>query len=485
MLALLFAVLVLSQANSSESQSTRELTKTALDEGRFSDAKQLVLSALQSHQNDPALWFYLGVSCNGLNELDKAIDAFEKAHKLAPIEPDVNFALGLVYWRKGDIGKAKESYKAGLAQDSKNQSGLQNYALLLMKTGEDEQAIAPLLVLKTLNSLSIATRVSLIECYVKTSNREAAKLETGDLLGMNLAGFEERTKLGAVLIEDDDIDLAETVLLSSLSLNAAQPKAYAALGLIYLKQKRFREAADSFESAVHLEPNSTEYAMAFANSLVLWNRPNTLLAFLNSVQPRFGNLAEFQHKLAFAYYGVGEFSKAIDVLQNLLRADPQRKDQIYFLLASSFFGMGKLGDSETAFRKAIELNPKEPLYYESYASLLRKEGQSRTEDALAALKLALQLAPQDPALLLQVGLCYESKQDWTDAVVPLEAAVRGNPESLPSRVALARVYFRLGRKSEGENEKQRITELETKLQKQQSGVKDAPDGGSPARAGRN
>ena len=470
---LLAASLLVQAAFSVEPDWTQ--AKAALDQGHFEEAKKLILSALPSHQNDPALWFYLGASYNGLNQLDQAIDAFEKAHKLAPDQAQVNFDLGLVYWRKGNIGKAKEAYSRGLAQDVSDQGALQNYALLLMKTGESENAIDPLLRLKKLDSGSLSTRVSLIECYLETRKRSAAVLETNDLLESELAGFEEQTKLGAILIQDGDLELAETVLQNSIRLNSAQPKAYAALGLIFLNQKRFKDAASAFETAVHLEPNSAEYAMAFANSLVLWNRPNTLLAFLNSVEKQFGNLPEFQHKLAFAYYGVGEFSKAVSVLQDLLRADPPRQDQIYFLLASSHFGMGKLDESESAFRKAIELNPKEPLYYESYATLLRKQGSARIDDALAELKQAAQLAPQDPALLLQIGLSYESKGDVKEAVSPLEAAVRGDPESLPARVALARVYFKLGRKTEGETEKQSVAELEAKLQKLRSDSKDKPD----------
>lgn len=462
----LLAFLFLWQASSP--RTAREQLKTALDQGRFSEAEQLIQSELKSHQKDPALWFYLGVSCNGLDQVDDAIAAFEKARQLAPNQPDIDFNLGLLYWRNGDLANAVSSYKTGLASDSTNKGALQNYALLLMKMGENERAIASLLTLKKVDPLALPTRVSLIECYLKTKNRDAAIAETNELLSAHLADPEEQTKLAAIVIDDDDSDLAKTILESSLRVSPAQPKAYAALGLVYLKLKRFREAADSFESAVHLEPNSSEFAMAFANSLVLWNRPNTLLAFLKSVQTQFGGLAEFQHKLAFAYYGVGEFSNAIDVLEKLLRTNPQRQDQIYFLLARSYFGIGKLADSESAFKKAIELNPKEPLYYESYGTLLRKEGQNRNEDALAILKQAVQLAPQDPALLLQLGLCYESKDDWNDAVVPLQAAVRGNPDSLPARVALATVYFRLGRKGEAELQKRKIAELESKLQYLQS-----------------
>ncbi len=460
-----------------------EQAKLALDQGRFQEAKQFLQSALTSNKNDPSLWFYLGVSCNGLNQFEEAINAFETAHKLAPNVPEVSFDLGLLYWRKGNVGKAKAAYENGLARSPNDHAALQNYALLLIKTGEPGKAINYLLTLKALDSNSLSTRVSLIECYLKAQNQAAAEVEMNELLASRLAGFEEQTKLGAILIEDGDLPLAEKVVRNSIRLKSEQPKAYAALGLILLNEKRFKEAAGSFETAVHLEPSSAEYAMAFANSLVLWNRPNTLLMFLNSVREQFGDVPEFQHKLAFAYYGVGEFSNAVEVLQHLLGGNPPRQDQIYFLLATSYLGMGKLDDSEAAFRNAINLNPKEPLYYESYAKLLRKEGRNRVEDAVAELKQAARLAPSDPAISLQIGLCYESKDDLKEAVTPLEQAAHATPESLPARVALARVYFKLGRKEEGENEKRAVAELETKLQTQQSNSTDASD--EPSVAVRN
>ncbi len=221
-------------------------------------------------------------------------------------------------------------------------TALQNYALLLMKTGEAEEALTPLLTLKKVAALALPARVSLIECYLKTSKRAAAERELDDLLRSNLAGPEEQTKLAAILIEDGDLTAAERVLRGSLQLDAKQPKAYAALGLVLLNQKQYREAADSFESAAHLEPDSAEYAMAFANALVLWNRPNTLLVFLKAVEPKFGNLPEFQHKLAFAYYGVGEFSNAIATLENLLRAEPAASGPDLFSAWKFLSGYGQI-----------------------------------------------------------------------------------------------------------------------------------------------
>jgi tetratricopeptide (TPR) repeat protein len=452
--------------NTSSSTGELEQGQKALSEHDFAAAKRLFSSAAKTNPKDPAAWFYLGVACSELNELDAAVQDLEKAQRLAPNRAEVDFNLALLYWRTGDIAKAKQAYRAGFAISPNDPDALQNYASLLMKTGENDKAIAPLLALKNVSGVALPARVSLIECYLKTGNPQAAEHELDDLLRSSFAGPAEQTKMAAVLIENNDLTAAERVLRVSLQADPAQPKAYAALGLVLLNQKRYKEAADSFESAFHLEPASVEYAMAFANALVLWNRPNTLLAFLNSVQPQFGSLPDFQHKLAFAYYGVAEFSNAIATLENLLRSNPQRQDQIYFLLGESYLGMGEFKESEAAFRKAIELNPKDPMYYASYATLLQKQGPSRLDDAIAELQKATELNSSDPAPLLQLGLCYESKGELPEALHFLEKAVRGAPDALPAHVALARVYFKLGKRPEGQEEKKTIAQLETRLQQE-------------------
>jgi tetratricopeptide (TPR) repeat protein len=464
-LAFLLVLLAPIQTTSSYA-SEWEQGKSALAQHDFAKAKRLFSSAAKANPNDPAIWFYLGIACGELNELDAAVANLERSRRLAPDRAEVDFNLALLYWRSGDIGKAKQAYRTGLALSPNDPAALQNYASLLIKTGENEKAVAPLLALKNVSGLALPARVSLIECYLKTDNREAAEHELDDLLRSSLAGPAEQTKLAAVLIENNDLPAAERVLRSSIQADPAQPKAYAALGLVLLNQKHYKEAADSFESAFHLEPASAEYAMAFANALVLWNRPNTLLAFLDSVRSQFGSLPEFQHKLAFAYYGVAEFSNAIATLQNLLRADPPRQDQIYFLLGESYFGMGQFKESEAAFCKAIELNPKDPMYYESYAALLQKQGPNRLDDAIAELQKASELNSSDPGLLLQLGLCYESKGDLVESLHLLKKAVKGVPDSLPAHVALARLYFKLGRRPEGQEEKKTIAQLETKLQQE-------------------
>ncbi|MGH9594337.1 MAG: tetratricopeptide repeat protein, partial [Bryobacteraceae bacterium] len=146
---------------------------------------------------------------------------------------------------------------------------------------------------------------------------------------------------------------------------------------------------------------------------------------------------------------------------------------IYYILGNSYFTMGKFDRSEAAYRKAIELNPKEPDYYENLATLLRKEGPGRLDEAMVQLQRAAEFAPSDPRLSLQLGLSYEAKGDWKEAASLLEKTVREQPGLVPAHVALARVYFHLGKRPEGLREKALIASLEEKKQQQRLGARRA------------
>src|SRR5579863_9838096 len=160
--------------------------KAAIDQGNFTEARRLLRQAVQQDPKDGSLWFHLGVSCAELNQFDEAITALERARALAPAQADTYFDLGLVYWRKGNVNKAKESYRAGLALRPNETSALQNYSLLLMKTGDYKAAIAPLQSLKNDPKLGISPRVSLIECYLKTGQETEAERESDNIIKENI-----------------------------------------------------------------------------------------------------------------------------------------------------------------------------------------------------------------------------------------------------------------------------------------------------------
>jgi Flp pilus assembly protein TadD len=327
----------------SDSAALWKQANGAFDRGDFAEARRILALAVKSNPQDASLWVHLGVACSQLNDVDQAIAALEHARKLAPRQPETYFDLGLLYWKSGEIGKAKQAYRAGLALNPKEPSALQNYALLLMKTGEYKDAIGPLIKLKNDASLSVPARVALIECYLKTQQPEQADHEADALLSAGISQPADQTKLAGIFLENGATNTAVQLLLHSLKLDPDQDKAIATLGTIYLRLKRFAEAAPLLERAVQLQPNSAEYAMAFAQALFLWDHAPALLAFLQSVDSKFAALPEFQFALAVANYKTAHYTDAAATLEKLLQTNPRRQDQMYFLAGERRFGAGQRG----------------------------------------------------------------------------------------------------------------------------------------------
>lgn len=456
-----------SDQQAGDSTVLRKQAKAAFDRGDFVEARRILSLAVKSDPQDASFWLYLGVACRQLGEVDQAIAAFEHARTLAPRQPEIYFDLGLLYWKRGDLGNAKRAYRAGLALNPKALSALQNYALILMKTGEYESAIGPLIKLKSEPSLSVPARVGLIECYLKTQQPDQADREADELLRTEISAPADQTKLAGIFLENGATKTAVQLLIHSLKLDPDQDKASATLGFIYLRQKRFAEAAPLLERAVQLDPDSAKYAMAFAEALLLWNHFPGMLAFLKSVESKFSALPEFQFALGMAYYGDARYGDAAATLEGLLRSNPRRQDKIYFWLGNSYLKLEKEEDAENAYRRAIEINPKESAYYLSFARLLRQEGPEKLDAAIVQLTDARHYSQDDPYVGLQLALCYESKGNSADAATLLEKTVQKEPDLIPAHVALARIYFRLGKKADAERQTETIKALQEKLDQQE------------------
>jgi cytochrome c-type biogenesis protein CcmH/NrfG len=333
-----------------------------------------------------------------------------------------------------------------------------------MKTGDYSAAIKPLLALKNDPKLGISARAALIECYLKTGQHAAAEKETDEIIRDKVAGPAEQSKIAAILLENDLPEPAETLLVNSLSADPTQANANGALGEIYLKQKKLSEAANCLQKAIRLDPDSSAYAFGFVRVLIAWKRPSQLVAFLKSVETKFGALPNYQYALGLAYYNQHHYADSAQVMEKLLLSNPPREDKVENVLGDSYLSMGKLEEAETAYRKAIDENPKDPEYYVAYATALRRSGPDHLDDAIIRLKTAQSMNPSDWRLQLELGLCYESKSQFADAAALIEQAAQSQPELTAAHVALARIYFRLGRKADSEREKNVVTELERKQQ---------------------
>jgi tetratricopeptide (TPR) repeat protein len=210
-------------------------------------------------------------------------------------------------------------------------------------------------------------------------------------------------------------------------------------GLELLSQGQYKEAIPQLRQAARLAPDSSKYALGFAEALLSAHYKFTALDFLQEVNPRFNNLAEYRYSLGLAYYLCYRYQEAIKEFQTIPQDDP-KFSRISFLIGNCYMATGDLRDAETHFRRAIELKPDEAEYLVRLGKMLRMEGPERLDEAISALKKAWELNPHDASVGLHLAYCQEGKGEYREAQTVLEQVVQVQPDLQPARLALANAY---------------------------------------------
>ena len=169
---------------------------------------------------------------------------------------------------------------------------------------------------------------------------------------------------------DDDAILAYRQVVS---LSKESPRdaalAYFNAGLIYLKFKKYEEAANAFRLSLKLEPDSAEANNNLGESLLYLKRyPDAIAAFQRAV--------------------------ALD--RNLLIAQ--------FNTGLTYTRMDQLNYAEFVFRILIRDHPDYAFGYDGLAVTLSKSGRAR--EAIAFHEKAISLSPETPFFYFNLGISY-------------------------------------------------------------------------------
>ena len=192
-------ILALAQGSKSLDALTQQATEDCR-RGNFSTCRDELRQALKEDPQNAALWSYLGQTDAESNEIDSAINDFQKSLSLAPNHAETHFNLGLLYIRKGETNKALEMYRQGLGLNANDARANQSYASLLMASKRYQEAIAPLQRLSKMNGSAPSVRVVLTECYLKSGMREFGEKEIQDFLESSNAPVTDHFKLVRILL---------------------------------------------------------------------------------------------------------------------------------------------------------------------------------------------------------------------------------------------------------------------------------------------
>jgi tetratricopeptide (TPR) repeat protein len=407
-----------------------------------------------------------------------------------------NFTLktGLadLYIATKEIDKAKGVYESVVNQDPLGPNGLAarnklvNFALVENDRETAEKLITDILEIEAENGDALIARARLA---MAGRDWKAAIADLRAVLKNDPQSVTALTLLAAAQEQDGAVSLAMDNYQAILSLEGNNVGALYNLGRLHQKQGNAESAEFFLQSAMNNKPDNTEIIRLLAatkNKLgkhdeaiklatQLAESENTKVSaqghfMLGAIELGRQNneaaIGHFETSLAVqpaaiepmgyllqAYFKAGQQKKAMAYLQNHIEQYPEHS-HAWAAMGSIQQREGDAEASRNSYRKAIELAPEKPGYYQGLAGSYYQAGEA--DVAIKVLREGIQHNPGNEELLNSLASIYSLQKSYAEARDAYEQVLEANPGS---KVAANNLALLLADYFDGEADLQRAQDL--------------------------
>jgi predicted O-linked N-acetylglucosamine transferase (SPINDLY family) len=243
------------QLESRNSDARHLLGVIAMQNERYNEAIELIMTAIRINDSEPAYHSNLGIVHLYQGRLPEAIDYFEHTLRLQPDFVEAHNNLGEALAADGRFSEAVPCYQRALEINPDFILAHYNLGNALRKKGNSDAAIACYhrILESDPNHAMALYNLGLTLDDIDELDRAADCYRRALSLAPNLS--EAQIDLGNVLRKQGDNDAAITCLQQVLDTDPCYVIALYNLGLVYFGLDKFSQAADYFQRALVINPN--------------------------------------------------------------------------------------------------------------------------------------------------------------------------------------------------------------------------------------
>ena len=357
------------------------------------------------------LKFRAGDTQTAIAEMEALLDSADRSNQTREIE--VEFAR-LLFQAKNPVD-ARELIEKVLAEDPTQVEALKFKAAWLIEEDETGEAIVQLR-----EALGQSPRdAQLMTLMARAHERNGDRALMGEMLALavesSLNGPQESLRYARHLVAENDLTIAESVLLNALRRSPTHSELLAVLGHLYLEMEDWSR----LETVVRIMDDLGDIrtkgmsAQLKVTMLAAQQRTGDLTAFLSDLtnDPDFGLSAEIA--LIRSMQAQGDTTGAFARLDQLLKDNPGSLP-LRFMKAYGLVSDGKFDAAEVVYRAIVKDHPNTVGVWIALHALQMVRGdlpkaQAVLDDALAAL-------PDDPNLLMQQAAAHERSRQMDKAI---------------------------------------------------------------------
>ena len=362
--------------------------------------------------------------------------------KDAMTRSDEAFAKGVTLHQAGDIIGAIDAYDQALKLTPWRLDARSNLGAALVRLGRFEEAVEHYRVALETDPGQVGIRFNLGLALYKTGLAEAAAAE-----------FQQ-------VLERDPSQRPALLLLADCQLQLGND-------------------ARVVELLSPLEPQLGDdrlYAYLLGHALLRRDEVQRGQAVIDRLF-RGGESAEGHLLLGVQHMGRTDSREAVPELQRAAELNPALPT-VHSLLGVALMNAGDRPAAMAAFRRELKTNPNDFQANLRLGLLLRDE--NRLDEANDYLMRAARLRPKDPDVMYGMARIQLGREELDAAQKTLEELVASAPDFEGGHVLLATVYYRRGRKDDGDRERAIVERLKAeRKQKELGDAGEAPGEGRP------
>ncbi|UCE86490.1 MAG: tetratricopeptide repeat protein [Deltaproteobacteria bacterium] len=441
---------------------------------RFADAEQVLQEAIAQESDALPLIYLLARLYASHGETAKADALLEEATRARPDSADA-FLLHADYRRRqGNFDGALEAIEAGLRAEPGNLRARLRKAELLVDAGFREEDATRIAQGRSVVDAILAREPENPDALFVRAKIELAESNPPGAVDAMRRALQERPDwarghfmLGSALFLAGDRSEARAELSKALQFDAALFEARKLLARVHASLGEHDFAIDEARRALKESPDDHELRVLMAQSMMALRDTDDALAAIEQI-PEADRGAEAHYALGRIYFSRGDRDAARvhlnaanaaepnhpEILRAMLNLDltESRQRETYeriraaerenpkdarliHLRGIAALTLGRGGEAETSFRRAIEVDPN---HLQSYASLARYLGlRGRRDETLETYRAAIEARPEVAPLRLILGILFEGMGRNEEAIAAYEEAIELDPNLATAKNNLA------------------------------------------------
>jgi len=419
----------------------RKLPVLLIKMEKLQAAAQWLREAVKKNPNDIDSQLLLARLDVNSGNIDEAIQIYEKILELAPDNSTVRLRLGYLYSQQGRYQEGEKTIKFLLTKDPDSYFALLYLARLAIQSGDFNTASTLYEEILSLNwSQDLVyemtefygmreqyQRVEELYASILKKEPENERAALGRVHALLLAGQDKEALLELARIRTFSNKLTNIDLISSR---------------VFIRTKNFDKANALLEKILaKKESSAARYMLA-----VIRYENSKLVAALAHLRKITHDDEEFENSIVLQTKILSDLKRtpeAISLVKKIID-NPNRRQPLYYnLLAGIYVTQDQLAIGHEILKKGVELYPDNVQLLFEYGLLLEQEGKQN--EAITSMEKVLKLQPDHVEALNYLGYTWADNNIHLEkALAYIKKAIALKPDNGYILDSLGWVYFRMG-----------------------------------------